>query len=90
MVKTSYSGDGANWKKILSYEDQKIYEITDWKDQIAFSDPETNRTWNEYKYYIIKIEYGKEPYTNIVFLFIKQNMEVKNMKYVDLEVHGRF
>ncbi|KAK8843809.1 hypothetical protein M9Y10_024883 [Tritrichomonas musculus] len=47
LVNTSYTGTGRHRTKILTYEDQKRFKITDWNNNITYTKPVAIKTWNE-------------------------------------------
>ena len=55
---SEYQGYGNNRMKIFHYEDQRRYRITNWQNQVYYTNPETIRRWTETKY--SKVEYEEE------------------------------
>lgn len=69
LVNTSYSGYGISRVKTLTYQDQKKYKITDWNNNITYTNPVAIRTWNENHPSTNKTEYKTETTTEQIPIF---------------------
>lgn len=64
LINTRYEGTGENKRKILTYQNQKRFKLTNWNDEINYTNPIPIKTWDKTLCTIVNIETKTETSTN--------------------------